>query len=140
MRHILIVANQTVASEHLKRTIQGRMLEGECRFTLVVPASQPYGTFVWTEGQARANAADRLEKALAELRAIGASIEGVVGDPRPMLAVDDAMREDLAEEIIVSTLPPGASRWLRQDLPHRLAREYNVKVTHVVDSTQAAIA
>jgi hypothetical protein len=36
-----------------------------------------------------------------------------------MLAIDDAIRDHGPfEEIILSTLPPGASRWLRLDLPH----------------------
>jgi hypothetical protein len=33
-------------------------------------------------------------------------------------------------------LPPGASRWLKQDLPHRVERSFSVPVTHVVGEVQ----
>lgn len=36
------------------------------------------------------------------------------------------------DEVIVSTLPPGASRWLRLDLLHRVERRFDLPVTHVV--------
>jgi hypothetical protein len=42
------------------------------------------------------------------------------------------------DEIILSTLPAGPSRWLRQDLPHRLARVTRIPVTHVIGSAEDA--
>jgi hypothetical protein len=38
------------------------------------------------------------------------------------------------DEILVSTLPTGASRWLQIDLPHQVERMTGVQVTHVVGS------
>ena len=37
-----------------------------------------------------------------------------------------------------STLPAGASRWLRQDLPSRVARMYAIPVTHVIGQMEVA--
>ena len=34
--------------------------------------------------------------------------------------------------MIISTLPPGLSRWIHQDLPHRLERRIALPVTHVI--------
>jgi hypothetical protein len=39
--------------------------------------------------------------------------------------------------VILSTLPPGPSRWLGMDLPHRVERRFGVPVTHVVDRASA---
>jgi hypothetical protein len=32
---------------------------------------------------------------------------------------------------VVSTLPLGVSRWLKQDLPHRAERQFRLPVTHI---------
>ena len=130
-RRILIVANQTAAGGHLKDLVRERMAAGPCRFTLVVPATPP-GDHAWTEGEVRALAEERLTDALTALRETGAEIDGVVGDTRPLYAVGDALIERPHDEIVVSTLPPGASRWLKQDLPHRIERQFGLPVTHVV--------
>jgi hypothetical protein len=40
-----------------------------------------------------------------------------------MLAIADAIRDrGPFDEIVPSTLPPGLSKWLRLDLPHRAPR------------------
>jgi hypothetical protein len=40
------------------------------------------------------------------------------------------------DEVIVSTLPGQASKWMLMDLPHRIARFTGVRVTHVVASDE----
>lgn len=131
-RRILVLANQTAAGEHLVRAVQRHIEQGPCTFTLLVPASPPPNTATWTEGQARAHATERMEHALTGLRAAGAQIEGVVGDTNPLLAVEDLLRHATFDEVIVSTLPSNASRWMRQDLPHRIRQEFGIPTQHVV--------
>lgn len=71
-------------------------------------------------------------------------MSGVVGDPSPVLAVNDALIAARAagepyDEVIVSTLPLGVSRWLHQDVLRRIARAHpDVKVTQV--AAQPALA
>lgn len=130
-RRFLIVANQTAGGSHLKQVVRKKIEEGPSVFTLLVPASTPDGT--WSEGQVQAAAEERLRQALDGLREIGAEVEGVVGDHRPIHAIADTLAEQQPfEEIIVSTLPVGASRWLKQDLPHRIERVFRLPTTHVV--------
>ena len=131
-RSILVVANQTAGSAHLKALVHDRMAAGPCRFTLLVPATPPNEHLTWTEGEARALAEARLADALAGLRELGADVDGVVGDPRPLSAIGDVLLERPHDEIVISTLPPGGSRWLKQDLPHRVERQFGLPVTHVV--------
>ena len=40
------------------------------------------------------------------------------------------------DEIILSTLPPGISRWLKKDLPHRVEQRFALPVTTVISSRQ----
>jgi GABA permease len=131
MRDYLVVANQTLGGEHLLQSLRERLAIGPSRFHVVVPATQPTD-HIWTEGEINAVAASRLEAALAAFRDLGAEADGTVGDPNPLLAIEDAFRERRFDEIILSTLPPGVSKWLRLDLPGRVAAKFDVPVTHVV--------
>ena len=132
MRRYLVVANRTLGGEHLLEEVRRRMADGPCTFHLVVPAPPPRDRRTATEGQARSVAAQRLEEGLAAFRDCGAECTGEVGDIRPMDAIADSLRHRQVDEIIVSTLPPGLSMWLRQDLPHRVARVFGLPVSHVV--------
>jgi hypothetical protein len=80
----------------------------------------------------RAATEQRLDRAVQGLREVGVPVEGVVGDPDPMLAVQDAWDPRRYDEVIVATLPTGVSRWMAADLPHRVERFTGARVTHVV--------
>lgn len=132
MRHVLIVANLTLAGEQLWEAVQERLDLGPCRFSVLVPASHPPFSGTWTAEEMRQEAAERLERALTRLHELGAHADGRVGDSRVIDATFDAIRETRYDEIIVSTLPPGVSRWLKLDVISRLRRVATVPVTHVV--------
>lgn len=138
MRRYLVVANQTLGGEHLAEKIRACLAAGPSRFHILVPATQPVDHAVWTEGEARAIASRRLEQALERFGEMGAQAEGDIGDERPLQAIADAVRDRDFDEVILSTLPPGLSRWLRQDLPHRVERTFDLTVTHVVGEAEAS--
>lgn len=117
---LLVVANVTAGSDELIECLRERSDKGACRFTLVMPASG-------------ADARERLDSALEGMRAAGLeNVDGRVGDPDPVVAVMEAWDPMKFDEIIVSTLPTGSSRWLGLDLPHRLEKLTAVPVRHVV--------
>ena len=60
------------------------------------------------------------------------NVEGSVGDPDPVVAVMDVWDPMKFDDIVVSTLPTGSSRWMGLDLPHRLEKLTSVPVRHVV--------
>jgi hypothetical protein len=132
MRRYLVVSNQTLGGAALAAKIRSALEEGPSEFHLLVPATPPRHHFTWTEGEARAIAAERLGSALRWFSSVGANATGEVADEHPLYAIRDALREQQIDEIIISTLPPGMSRWLRQDLPRRANREFGLPVTHVV--------
>ena len=132
MRRYLVVANQTLMSAELRAAVRERLGTPPCRFHVVVPATPPRDHFSWTEGAALVVARERLEEALAWMHSEGAISTGSIGDPDPVLAAVEALPRDRFDEIVVSTLPPGLSRWVRQDIPHRLARRTDLPVRHVV--------
>ena len=132
MRSILVVANQTLGGETLMRRLREVVYFGPCHFHIVVPATPIRHQITWSEGEAQVVAQHRLAAALNRLTREGLNVTGEVGDPSPMLAISDAMRHEHFDEVMLSTLPIGASRWLHLDLPTRVRRRYNVPVTHVV--------
>ncbi len=139
MRRYLIVANRTLLGAPLLARVKECLAAGPCEFHLVVPATHAPGPFSQLEHRDHAFALRRLEEGLARFRALGIEVVGEVGDARPMDAIRDAMRDAPPfDEIILSTLPPGLSRWLHQDLPHRIARTFEVKTSAVVMARAAA--
>jgi hypothetical protein len=117
---VLVVANVTATSDELLDALRERSAAGACRFTLVMPASG-------------AEARTRLEEALDRMREAGLeNVEGSVGNPDPVVAVMDIWDPMKFDDIVVSTLPTGSSRWLGLDLPHRLEKLTAVPVRHVV--------
>jgi hypothetical protein len=137
----MVVAHRTLVEDHLLDHVRGLCEAGECTFHLVVPVTHPLGK--WSEGQIEAAAEAKLDEGEAAFRAIGAEVTGEVGDANPVYAVAAALREkpdwDWAG-IIVSTLPPGISRWLGLDAVSRIKREFDLPVTHLVAERAAAEA
>ena len=139
VRRILVVANQTACGDELLEVVEGRLQRGPCHFTLLVPATPPAEHATWTEGDARALAKGRMTEALARFRAAGADdAQGVVGDANPVRAIDDLLLDRSFDEIILSTFPPGVSRWLRLDLPRRVEQRFSLPVTTVIADRQPA--
>jgi GABA permease len=120
---VLVIANQTADSEELLTAMKQRTGAGPIAFKLLLPAGP----------SAREQARTRLDAALERMRAAGLEVEGELArDSDPLGAVQEAWDPRAYDEIFVSTLPTGVSRWLQFDLPHRVAKLTDAPVTHVV--------
>jgi nucleotide-binding universal stress UspA family protein len=120
---VLVVANRTAATPALIEAVRERAARGPCVFTLLVPhTASGLHRVVDPEDQGQNEAEETLELAVPLLeKAAGAPVEGIVGDPEPLAAIQDAVNLHGFEELIISTLPKRFSRWLRLDLPHKAA-------------------
>ncbi|KGH47189.1 hypothetical protein IN07_08195 [Modestobacter caceresii] len=147
MRRCLIVANQTLTTDTLSAAVEERVAAETHEFHVVAPAT-PLDDQVDVPSayrhlgpapadRAYALAAQRLDHALDQLGSLGATVTGEVGDPDALEAVRTTLRHFTADEIIVSTLPHGLSRWLHRDLPSRLRKVTGVTVTHLVADQEA---
>ena len=140
MRRYLVVANQTLAGGHLLEKLRDLRGRGPCTFHVVVPATPPKD-HSWTDGEARHTASERLDAAVATLRSEGLEVDGEVGDEHPMEAVLDVLlRGEAFDAIVLSTLPPGRSRWLRRDLVGGLEARTGLRVIHVIGQPAPARA
>ena len=130
MKRILVVANRTLCEQHLLDELRRRRAGGAVTFHFVVPATHPSG-WTWTESQAELEARARLEALVDTLAVAGIGATGEIGDASPVAAVTDVLRREPFDELIISTLPVGLSRWLSQNVVRRL-RSTGLPVTHVV--------
>jgi hypothetical protein len=134
VRRYLVVANQTLGGDELIATVREAMAIGTCAFHILVPAtpSPELYTFGLEEEEGDILAKERLADAFACFERLGAPATGIVGPSDPMEAIREALEDDAFDEVILSTLPPGPSRWLREDLPNKMRAEFNVVVHHVI--------
>jgi hypothetical protein len=118
-KSVLLVANQTATSPHLRAELRARHERGPTSFTLLMPTGRRPG------GQ------EQLVQAIAELRGDGLEVSGCLGDADPFYAIHEIWNPARYDEILISTLPSGSSRWLRSDLPRRVERLTGALVSHV---------
>jgi len=119
---VLVVAHKTAATQPLLEAVAERAQRGPAKFTLLVPhPAHGLHKVVDPEDQGASEAQTVLDKALPRLsESAGAPVEGLVGDADPVAAVHDAINLHGFDEIIISTLSPRLSRWLRLDLPSKV--------------------
>lgn len=120
---VLVVAHKTAATQPLLNAVRARAAKGPCTFTLLVP-NAPHGLHKVTDPEDQGSEETRavLNHALPALsEAAGTPVHGIVGDADPMAAVQDALNLRGFDEVIVSTLSPRLSRWLKLDLPSKVA-------------------
>jgi hypothetical protein len=140
MPSYLIVGNQTLDSPELAEAIRERVATEASTFHVVVPVTPISRGLTWDEDEARAAAQQRLTSTMNRLHAIGLEVTGEVGVQDPIQATRDALRDREIDEVILSTLPPGLSRWLGQDVPSKLKGSIDVPVAVVTTQHQSVSA
>jgi len=130
--HVLVVAHQTAATPRLLDAVRERAERGPATFHLVVPRlAQGMHKVVDPQDAGADEAQLVLDDALPKLsEAAGRPVEGSIGDSEPLMAIHDAINLGAYDEIIISTLPLGVSRWLKLDLVSK-TRALGKPVTHV---------
>src|SRR5262249_22776891 len=134
-RHVLVIANETVAGRSLIEAIERRRKNGPVRVTVITPVNQPREGYVVYEDTRRAAAGRRLEQTLEALRAAGIPASGHVVETDPVAATRDALAtlEPPPDEIVVSTHPQQRSGWLRRNVVDRIRDAAGgLPVEHVV--------
>jgi GABA permease len=138
-RRVLVVANRTLQGAALRAELLRRASDGaELRIVAPILCSRVHyiASDIDTElREARARLNETMEWAAAE----GLAASGVVGDPNVALgAIEDELRISGADEVIVSTHPPGQSNWLETGIVERLREELDIPVTHLVVHLESA--
>jgi hypothetical protein len=134
----LVVANRTASSPQLRERLLAKAKEGDGRHLFICVVPQEGGL-----GNAALAARGRLGQMVDRLRADGLLVAGMIGDPDPYTATMNALHAFRIDDVVISTLGPERSGWLRADLVDRVKRAAKTPVEHVVgqrsgESAQAA--
>jgi hypothetical protein len=119
---VLVVAHKTAATQPLLDAVRERAQRGRASFTLLVPNAAPgLHKVVDPEDQGGGEAQAVIDRAKPLLSdAAGVPVEGIVGSPDPIAAIEDAINLRGFDEVIISTLPSKISQWLKLDLPSKV--------------------
>ncbi len=149
VRRHLIVANRTLAGDLIPALVADRVAAGPAEFHLLVPASRSKETQRLLTGVAdpmsgytvvsvddlaaartldREQAEARLATFLDRLAEHADILTSEVAGHDPFSAIGRVLERSSFDEIIISTLPSGVSRWLKMDLPSRVERAYGLPV------------
>jgi hypothetical protein len=123
----LVVANQTATSAELTSRLKQLADEGPRRFIIVVPQDHGMGTAVQA-------ARERLRALLSSLEDAGIVAAGMIGDPDPYTATLNAVQFFHISDIVISTLPATASKWVADKLVERVQKATAKPVEHVAAS------
>jgi nucleotide-binding universal stress UspA family protein len=132
MTRLLAVAHQTAETDEFLEAVRSAAAS-DCEVVLLIPATPVKHLTSWTSGESRAIAREKADAVRRLLEGSGVTVtDARVGDPDPYQAILDVVAMDDFDRVIVSTFPPGISRWLGADLINRLGRSLDVPVTHIV--------
>jgi hypothetical protein len=168
MGRCLIIANQPLGGQALDRAVRDCISRDVAVFYIVAPTTKVedeleaymggFGVHVGVPpdqieaiheraarhhqaavAEAHRRAQQRLDQMIEKIRTAGGQAGGEVGADDPVQATKAVLEHhgDF-DEIIVSTLPAGLSRWVRRDVPHRIARLTDVPVTTVEAEAEPA--
>ena len=135
---VVVLANQTMGEDELHDALERIVGSDRASYLVVVPAN-PVDTgqadregaaFVW---QATTRAAQvRLDQTLGDLRSRGLTVEGELGDYRPLVALDHAIREFDPDHVVIATRPEERSTWLQRGVVSEARDRHDVPIQHVV--------
>jgi hypothetical protein len=143
VHRVLVVANQTVGGRALLDELRSRCGGRRSEVFVVVPplVSSRLEHLAHDVDAAIAEANERLDRSLAAMAAAGLDARGEVGDHHdPNEAIEDALREFPADEVVISTHPPARSKWLERGVVERAERDVPLPVAHVVVDLEAEAA
>jgi hypothetical protein len=132
-RRILVIANKTCPCGELQAEIARRAGRLDPEILIVAPALNSRLAHYVSDTDGAVDAArERLDTAIAALDERGVRARGEVGDSQPMQAIEDALHDFEADELLISSHPPGESHWLETNLVERARERLDLPVAHVV--------
>jgi hypothetical protein len=132
-KRLLVVVGEAVTDDRLRDEIVNHLDGGEGRIYVLAPAlaQDRLHQFAGDVDEGIRAARVRMEETLEELRGGGLEAQGAVGDSEPERAIEDALEQFKADEIIIVTHPDGDARWLEADAFQQASDHFEQPVTRI---------
>ena len=135
MGKYLVISNQTATSRELLQGLKALLSrDPEAQFVLLVPATPSY-----LKVGPQPDSHQTAEEVAATARSLFEAEQLTVlaaktGDGLPMKAIGEEIMAGgrIYNGIVISTLSPGVSTWMQQDLPRRIERRWGLPVRHII--------
>src|SRR5215207_8258604 len=128
---VLAFLNEVAGGRRLLETLRQRTSDGAASVAVAAPQNQPVAGQIVDQDEVREAAQSRVEVTQAVLSEFGVDAVGVVMDPDPPLALDDAVRAFSPSEILISCLAGTRFGLLRRDLVEWARSRYEAPVIHI---------
>jgi hypothetical protein len=132
--HVLVIAAEEHVGEPVRRELEERAGGRQTEVRVVVPAlaDTAFQHAAGDVDQGLERARDQLGTSLREVDETGVEAEGRVGDADPVRAIEDALYDFPADEIVIVTHPDREARWLEDDLFERARHRFRPPIVHFV--------
>ena len=132
-RRLLVVTTVPVEGGVLRDRVREHA-GADAEVRIMAPASDlsPLQWLATDEDAARDEAAQIAEAAEQAIEPKAGTVQAEVGDADPVQAIEDALREFPADEVLVVTRPGDEAGWLEQDAAEEASERFGVPVTHLV--------
>ncbi len=133
-RRLLVVTTVPVEGDVLRQRVRAHSGAEDAEVRVVAPASDvsPLQWLASDEDEARRAAAEKAEESARAVAPEAEAAEPEVGDTDPVQAIEDALREFPADELIVVTRPGDEAGWLEKGAAREAFERFDLPVTHLV--------
>jgi hypothetical protein len=131
---VLVLAIDELTGPELLRELHAHLHEAGATEVMVIAPAVEQTVFQHALGDvdsAAEEAGRRLETSIAEMRRAGIPVLGEVGDSDPILAAADALRQFLADEVLIVARAEDQARWYEDGLFERAQQELRPAVRMV---------
>ncbi|HXV35042.1 MAG TPA: hypothetical protein VD769_13620 [Gaiellaceae bacterium] len=133
-KRILVVTTASARMEGLRARVHAHAGSEDAEVRVVAPAAG-ISRLDWLandEQEARAEAAERALGAGHAVAPKARTVDAEVGDTDPVQAVEDALREFPADELVLVTHPDEQASWLEEGAAEEAFARFDLPVTHLV--------
>src|SRR5882762_6411898 len=138
-RHRIVVVATTDDISPLAHDVRQRTSEHDSDVVLVCPAlNSRLAHWVSDVDTAEQAARQRVADGMRALVQAGVDAVGVVGDPNPLQAIEDALWIYGADKLVLATHADDQLHWLERDVVERARAHYLIPIEHLVAGQEPA--